>query len=131
DKLGSYGANPEAYGARLPFARHGSTLAPTIAFEGSGNRRHAAMAVGAAGNAWITSAVYQTLTGMIDQKLDPQAALELPRFLLGGGGGGGRAGGPAAPPRPSISMEDGYSPEVMRQMETLGYRPQLISLMGE
>ncbi|MDQ6613079.1 MAG: gamma-glutamyltransferase, partial [Gemmatimonadota bacterium] len=30
DKLTSYGTDPSAYGSRLPFARHGSTLAPTI-----------------------------------------------------------------------------------------------------
>jgi gamma-glutamyltranspeptidase/glutathione hydrolase len=86
--------------------------------------------LGAAGNAWITSAVYQTLVGMIDQRLDPQAALELPRFLLGGGGGGGR-GGAGANPGTGVQMEDGFSPEVIKRLEAMGYRPQMISLMGE
>ena len=92
-----------------------------------------AMALGAAGNAWITSAVYQTLVGMIDQHLDPQAALELPRFLIGGGfGGGGRGGAGAAPPAgATIQMEDGFSPEVMKRLEALGYRTQIVSLPGE
>jgi gamma-glutamyltranspeptidase len=90
DKLTSYGTDPNAYGARLPFARHGSTLAPTIAFKGP----RPVFAVGAAGNAWITSAVYQTLIGMMDFGLDPQRALELPRFLPGGRGGAA----PVAPP---------------------------------
>ncbi|MEO7084679.1 MAG: gamma-glutamyltransferase [Gemmatimonadaceae bacterium] len=130
DKLASYGNDPNAYGARLPFARHGSTIAPTIVFEGSGSSRHAVMALAAAGNAWITSAVYQILEGMIDQHLDPQAALELPRFLIGGGGGRGGAG--AATPRgATIQMEDGFSPEVMHRLETLGYRTQIVSLPGE
>ena len=40
DKLGSYGSDPNASGARLAFARHGSTLAPTIVFQGSGDKRH-------------------------------------------------------------------------------------------
>src|SRR6202044_1246085 len=93
DKLGSYGSDVNASGARIAYARHGSTLAPTIVFEGSGEKRHTVMALGAAGNSWITSAVYQTLIGMIDDHLDPQAALELPRFLLGGGGRGGGTGG--------------------------------------
>lgn len=135
DKLTSYGNDPNSYGARLPFARHGSTLAPTIVFEGTGKSMRATMALGAAGNAWITSAVYQVLAGMIDQKLDPQAALELPRFLVGGGfGGGGRGGAGAAPPQPqgaTIQMEDGFSPEVMRRLQELGYRTQLVSLPGE
>ena len=130
DKLTSYASDPNAYGARLPFARHGSTIAPTIVLEGSGRAKRAAMALGAAGNAWITSAVYQTLVGMIDQRLDPQAALELPRFLLGGGGGG-RGGAGGAPAGVSIQMEDNFAPGVMKRLEALGYRPQVISLMGE
>jgi len=134
DKLGSYGNDPNAYGARLPFARHGSTLAPTIVFEGTGKSMRPAMALGAAGNAWITSAVYQTLVGMIDQRLDPQAALELPRFLVGGGFGGGARGGAGAGTAPqgaTIQMEDGFSPEVMKRLEALGYRTQIVSLPGE
>ena len=49
---------------------------------------------------------------MIDQHLDPQAALELPRFFdrrLGG-----RAGAAVPPPRSQLarrfSIEDGFSP---------------------
>jgi gamma-glutamyltranspeptidase/glutathione hydrolase len=134
DKLGSYGTDPTAYGARLPFARHGSTIAPTIVFEGNGKSQHPIAALGAAGNAWITSAVYQTLVGILDQHLDPQAALEQPRFLIGGGfGGGGRGGaGSATPPAgATIQMEDGFSPEVMKRLEQLGYRIQIVSLPGE
>ena len=124
DKLGSYGSDANTYGARLPFARHGSTITPTIVF-GPAERGKARpiAAVGAAGNAWITAAVYQTLVGLIDQHLDPQAALEQPRFLLGFRGATERA--------ITVQMEDGFSPEVMRRLEELGYRPQLVSLMGE
>lgn len=134
DKLSSYGTDPGSYGARLPFARHGSTIAPTIVFEGSGRSRHAVMALGAAGNAWITSAVYETLIGMIDQHLSPQAALELPRFLVGGGfggGRGGRGGGAETPAGATIEMEDGFSPDVMKRLAQLGYRTQIVSLPGE
>jgi gamma-glutamyltranspeptidase/glutathione hydrolase len=137
DKLSSYGTEPGGYGSRVPFARHGSTIAPTIVFEGGGRSRHAVMAVGAAGNAWITSAVYETLIGMMDEHLGPQAALELPRFLVGGGGGGGgrgggRGGAPApAPTGATIQLEDGFSPQVMKRLGELGYRTQLVSLPGE
>jgi gamma-glutamyltranspeptidase len=136
DKLSSYGTEPGGYGSRVPFARHGSTIAPTIVFEGSGRSRHAVMAVGAAGNAWITSAVYETLIGMMDEHLGPQAALELPRFLVGGGGGGGRGGGRGGAPAPAptgatIQLEDGFSPQVMKRLGELGYRTQLVSLPGE
>jgi gamma-glutamyltranspeptidase len=132
DKLASYGSDPNAYGARLPFARHGSTIAPTIVFEGTGRARRPVMALGAAGNAWITSAVYETVVAMIDQHLDPQAALEQPRFLIGGGfGGGGRGGAGGGQPAVTIQMEDGFSPAVMRRLEELGYRTQVVSLPGE
>jgi gamma-glutamyltranspeptidase/glutathione hydrolase len=160
DKLTSYGTDPNAFGARLPFARHGSTLAPTIAFKG----KKPVFAVGAAGNAWITSAVYQTLVGSLDFGLDPQRALELPRFLPGGRGGGaafapppagGAGGAPAAaggaaptggrgagagggrsgaagPPGPVVvTIEDGFNPDVLKRMRELGYDFNIVSLKGE
>lgn len=122
DKLASYGTDPNAYGARLPFARHGSTIAPTIVFRGEAGRKPRPIAaVGAAGNAWITSAVYETLVGIIDQHLGPQQALELPRFLPGFRGPDGF----------TLEIEDGFAPEVMRRLVSLGYRPRLVSLLGE
>lgn len=142
DKLTSYGTDPNAFGARSPFARHGSTLAPTIAFKG----KKPVFAVGAAGNAWITSAVYQTLIGALDFGLGPQQALELPRFLPGGRGGGGGfpagapGGGPAAagapaapPPNPGyvVTIEDGFSPDVIKRLRELGYAFNFVSLKGE
>lgn len=122
DKLRSYGTDAGAYGARLPFARHGSTIAPTIVFGGSGPTRRPLFALGAAGNNWITSAVYQTLAGMVDQGLDPQAALELPRFYVTR---------PQNGRGPVIQMEDGFAPAVMKRLAALGYRIELVSLIGE
>jgi len=125
DKLTSYGTDPAQYGSRLPFARHGSTLAPTIAFKGN----RPVFAVGAAGNAWITSAVYQTLLGALDYDLGPQAALELPRFLPGGGGPGGAAGGANTPY--NIQLEDGFAPQVVQRLRALGYDLSFVSARGE
>jgi gamma-glutamyltranspeptidase/glutathione hydrolase len=154
DKLLSYSTDPSAYGARLPFARHGSTLAPTIVMRG----KRPVFAVGAAGNAWITSAVYETLIGLMDFGMTPQQALELPRFLPGGRGGGGAfipqeapllpadgtagaagagaggrgGGGRGGAPGPvSIQVEDGFSPEVMKRMRALGYEFDFVSFKGE
>jgi len=125
DKLTSYGTDPNAFGSRLPFARHGSTLAPTIAFKG----KKPVFAVGAAGNAWITSAVYQALIGALDFGMNPQRALELPRFLPGGGGGPPAAGGAA--PGYNIQMEDGFSPDVIKALRAMGYGVNFVSLRGE
>lgn len=126
DKLTSYGTNPTQYGSRLPFARHGSTIAPTIAFRGT----RPVFAVGAAGNAWITSAVYQTLLGALDYGLNAQAALELPRFLPGGGAPAG-AGASATPTPYTIQLEDGFAPEVITRLRTLGYDLSFVSALGE
>lgn len=124
DKLTSYGADPDEYGARLANARHGSTLAPTIVFRGEGRARRPVLVVGAAGNAWITSAVYSIVTGVIDGRLDVQRAIEQPRFLIGQ---------QRADPRREyvVQIEDGFSPKAIRQLERLGHHFQRISLAGE
>jgi len=124
DKLTSYGTDPTQYGARLPYARHGSTLAPTIVFQGTGAARRPVFVVGAAGNAWITSAVYQTLVGALDFGLSPQQALELPRFLPTGRGAGTRR-------EFMVDVEGGFAPSTLRRLREMGYTVNVISLDGE
>jgi gamma-glutamyltranspeptidase len=126
DKLTSYGTDPNGYGARIPYARHGSTLAPTIVFRGNGSERRPILAVGAAGNQWITSAVYQTLVGVVDFGLGPQQALELPRFIPSG-----RGAGPGTGRQLTVDIEDGFSPDVMKRLQAMGYEFNRISVRGE
>lgn len=126
DKLGSYGNDAAQFGARLPNARHGSSIAPTIVFRGTGTERRPWLGTGAAGNAWITSAVYAIVTGVIDQRLDPQHAVELPRFLLSQRRGAGDPAGTFV-----VQLEAGVDPNVLAQLETLGTRVQPVSLAGE
>jgi gamma-glutamyltranspeptidase len=114
DKLRSYGGS--GYGARLPYARHTTVISPTIVFRGSGASRRPWFGVGAAGNAWITSAVYQMVVGIMDQGLSAQEALELPRFLVGGR---------------TIQIENGFSPAALRELERMGHSFEPISLLGE
>ena len=121
DKLLSYGSDSTQPGARVAGARHGSTITPTLAFRGTGESKQPWFAIGAAGNAWITSAVYQTFVGIADGGLGPQAALELPRFQ------NGRRSGDAI----SLQMEQGVSPQVIRQLEAMGHRFEFISFPGE
>jgi gamma-glutamyltranspeptidase/glutathione hydrolase len=120
DKLTSYGTDPDEYGARLPYARHGSSLAPTIVFRD----RRPVLAAGAAGNAWITSAVYSIVTAVLDAKLDAQHAIEQPRFLLTQQRGEARR-------EYVVQVEDGVAPSVMRRLEAMGHVFQPISLVGE
>ena len=131
DKLRSYGSNPTAYGARLPYARNGTSISPTLVFRGTGDDQEPFLAVGAAGNAWIGATVYSVITGMIDGGLGPQRALELPRFLVSGRsrGGGGRGGGVQR--AAVITAEDIIAPSVLRELRALGHRVQMISLRGE
>ena len=124
DKLTSFGNDPDEYGARLPNARHGSTLAPTIVFRGEGSAKRPVLAAAAAGNAWITSAVYSAVTGVIDQHLDAQHAIELPRFLIGQQRGEVRTDY-------LIQIEDGFAPSALRALTAMGHAFQRISLPGE
>ena len=121
DKVTSYGSDPAAPGARVAGARHGSTITPTLAFRGTGDAKRPWFAIGAAGNAWITSAVYQTFVGIADGGLGPQAALELPRFQTGRRAAEGMV----------LQMEQGVAPQVIRQLEAMGHRFEFISLPGE
>lgn len=123
DKLRSYSTNPDEYNARVPFARNVTSISPTLVFRGVGVDRVPYLALGAAGNAWITSAVYQTLIGLVDQGLGPARALALPRFLVVGARGGEGS--------PVIQYERGFDPEAVRELARRGHALRPISLLGE
>jgi gamma-glutamyltranspeptidase len=105
-------------GGSQPGARVGTVIAPTLIYRGSGGDQRPLMALGAAGNAWITSAVYEIVVGVLDHGLGPQAALEQPRFLPGGRGG-------------PVQIEDGFAPRAIRRLESMGHEIRRISLRGE
>jgi gamma-glutamyltranspeptidase len=116
DKFTSYRSDRNAYGTRLPYARNTTVISPTIVYDGDGPEKRPLMALGAAGNAWITSAVYAMVVGVVDHGLGPQEALELPRMLPSGG---------------TIQMEDGFAPAAIAQLERMGHTFRRISLKGE
>ena len=93
-------------------------------FRGEGKASRPVLAVGAAGNAWITSAVYAVVTGVIDGRLDVQRAIELPRFLVGQQRGDVKR-------EYVVQIEDGFAPAVIRRLEAMGHLFQPISLAGE
>lgn len=128
DKLRSYNSDPKRYNARIPFARNVTSISPTMIFRGEGAQSKPLAAIGAAGNAWITSAVYQMTTGIVDQGLGPQAALELPRFLVGMR----RDAKDRAKVREIVvQLEDGFAPGILDKLSMLGHDLQLISTRGE
>ena len=101
-----------------------AAVAPPIVFRGDGMSRRPVVAAAAAGNSWITSAVYSSVVGVLDDHLDAQRAIELPRFLVGQQRGAVRG-------EYVIQIEDGFSPSVLRQLGTMGHVFQRISLPGE
>ena len=71
-----------------------------------------------------SSAVYETLVGVLDFGLTPQQALELPRFLPSGRGAGARR-------EFTVDVEGGFSPAVVSRLREMGYNLNVISLAGE
>ncbi|GAB5553851.1 MAG: hypothetical protein Sapg2KO_34420 [Saprospiraceae bacterium] len=129
DKLGSYSTNPNSFNARVPFARNVTSITPTLVFKGTEpGEKESLLAVGAAGNAWITSAVYHIVTGVIDNGLSPQAAIEQPRVLVGVQR---NRSNPSVIQSVRIQMEDGFAPEVLKTLKQMGHDIQLISRRGE
>ena len=128
DKLGSYSTNPNAYNARIPFARNVTSITPTIVFKGEGEKKTPLLAVGAAGNAWITAAVYQIVSGVIDQGFGPQAAIEQARFLVGVRR---NRQNPNLIESVNIQVEDGFAPGVLENLSKMGHNFQKISRRGE
>ncbi len=128
DKLRSYSSNPKRYNARIPFARNVTSISPTMIFKGTADKQTPYVALGAAGNAWITSAVYQMTAGIIDQGLGPQAALELPRFLVGVQ----RDDKDRSKVKDIVvQVENGFAPGVLQQLNLLGHELQAVSTYGE
>ena len=125
--LRSFRRQPKRFNSLTPLARAATGIAPTLVFKREGDRSVPVIAVGAAGNAWISSAVYQILTGVLDRGLGPQAAVEQPRFLIGR-----KQFPPRQPPIPSrILYEDLIPRRVVDEMRAYGHRLEPIGLKGE
>lgn len=125
--LRSFRRQPRRFNSLTPLARAATGIAPTLVFKREGEISVPVIAVGAAGNAWISSAVYQILIGVLDRGLGPQAAVEQPRFLIGR-----KQFPPRQPPIPSrILYEDVIPRRVVEEMRAYGHRLEPIGLKGE
>ena len=84
-------------GERMP-----SMMAPSIALDGSG----VALAGGAAGGTRLRSALLQVVAGVLDEGLEPQAAIDRPRLH---------------PVGLLVHLEPGFSPETIGSLESAGF----------
>ena len=125
--LRAFRRQPRRFNSLTPLARPATGIAPTLVFKREGDKRVPVLAVGAAGNAWISSAVYQILTGVLDRGLGPQQAVEQPRFLFL------RKQFPAQKPTIAsrILYEDLIPRRVVDQMRAYGHRLEPLGLKGE
>jgi gamma-glutamyltranspeptidase/glutathione hydrolase len=99
------GANEVAGGKRPR-----SSMAPVIVFGRDGRVR---MALGSPGGPWIINYVAKTLVAMIDWKLDPQAAVDVPNF--------GSRNGPAV-------LEEGAPSSLVEALKARGHEVRLARL---
>jgi gamma-glutamyltranspeptidase / glutathione hydrolase len=88
---------PLAPGVRVP-----SMMSPTIALEGG----IVQLAAGAAGGTRLRSALLQVVAGMLDEGLEPSAAVERPRLH---------------PVGPVVQLEPGFAIETLAALEAAGF----------
>jgi gamma-glutamyltranspeptidase/glutathione hydrolase len=125
--LRGFRARPGRMGSLKPLARSSTGICPTLIFQRRGEDLVPTMAVGAAGNAWITASVYQLITGIIDFGLSPQEAIESPRFLVRRK----RFPRDRPPIGGRVQYEQGISGEVIREMRQRGHRFEPMGMKGE
>jgi gamma-glutamyltranspeptidase/glutathione hydrolase len=101
------GANQVAAGKRPR-----SSMAPVIVFDADGRVR---MALGSPGGSWIINYVAKTLVAMIDWKLDPQAAIDVPNF--------GSRNGP-------LVLEEGAPSSLVEALKARGHEMQFARLVS-
>jgi gamma-glutamyltranspeptidase/glutathione hydrolase len=120
-----FGGGGGAPGRFLPLARSSSTSVPTLLFKGgsAGQLGLPRLAVGAAGNAWISASVYDIILNVIDGGMEAQRAIEAPRFLVG------RDPNDPGGSRPQI--EDRFPRSVLEDLTARGHRFQKIGRKGE
>ncbi len=85
-----------------PGDRMASMMAPSLALDGDG----VALAAGAAGGTRLRSALLQVVAGVLDEGLEPQAAVDRPRVHPAG---------------PVVHLEPGFGPETTAALESAGF----------
>jgi gamma-glutamyltranspeptidase/glutathione hydrolase len=95
-----------------PGGRMQSMMAPSLALDGDG----LALAIGAAGGTRLRTALVTVAAGILDEGLDPQAAVELPRAHPVGGNGGSTVNVGCI-----VNVEPGFDDEALAALESDGH----------
>jgi gamma-glutamyltranspeptidase/glutathione hydrolase len=127
DHLRNFRARPGRMGSLKPLARSSTGICPTLVFRQRGEDLVPYLAVGAAGNAWITASVYQLIAGIIDFGLSPQEAIESPRFLVRRK----RFPRDGPPIAGRVQYEQSISGAVIQEMRQRGHIFEAIGMKGE
>jgi gamma-glutamyltranspeptidase/glutathione hydrolase len=85
-----------------PGERMGSMMAPSLALDGD----RLVLAAGAAGGTRLRGALLQVVSGILDEGLEPQAAVSRPRLHPAGG---------------LVHLEPGFGPDVPGTLEAAGF----------
>jgi gamma-glutamyltranspeptidase/glutathione hydrolase len=92
--------------SRSPWRIRTTTIAPTIVLKD----RSVQMVIGAPGAGRIPSEIVQVMVYALDYGLDPLDAVRMPRIFASAGD-------------PRVQVEQGFSPEILRDVRAMGYQP--------
>ena len=110
----NFDLDPSHPNALAPRKRPYHTIIPAMATRTSDDSLFASF--GVMGGFMQPQGHVQVLAAMVDSALDPQSALDLPRFCIEDGTSGG-----------DLALEDGIANEVIADLETLGHTIQKVS----
>ncbi len=88
-----------------PGDRMASMMAPTLALDADG----VVLAAGAAGGTRLRSALLEVVAGILDEGLEPQAAIDRPRVHPAGA---------------LVHLEPGFGPDTIAALESAGFEPR-------
>jgi gamma-glutamyltranspeptidase/glutathione hydrolase len=109
--------DPDHPNALAPGKRPYHTIIPALATRANSEGEQELYAsFGVMGGFMQPQGHLQVVVSLVDDHLDPQAALDQPRFCIAEGEAGGR-----------VALEQGISPEVMEELAALGHNVEPVS----
>lgn len=97
-------------GELAPGERMGSMMAPTLVFDGDGDRAGVALAIGAAGGTRLRGALIQVAAAVLDERVGLQAAVDRPRLH-------------STPGR--VQLEPGFGEAAVAALAAAGFEPRV------